>query len=90
MNPKELEQVLALHARWVKDEEGGVRADLSCAKLMYAYLHGAKLMYAYLMGTDLRYSDLRDAYLHGANFFRAKLQGADFRGTIWEMPKDEV
>ena len=52
MNRKELKEILEKHKKWLNDEEGGERADLSGANLR---------------GADLRYADLRRADLCGAN-----------------------
>ena len=67
---KELKKVLELHKKWLNDEQGGIRADLSNTDLRnvdlrnvdlsYANLRGADLSYANLRGTDLSYADLRD------------------------------
>jgi uncharacterized protein YjbI with pentapeptide repeats len=47
----ELKEILRLHDMWLKDEEGGERANL----------HGANLRGANLHGADLRGADLRGA-----------------------------
>lgn len=57
MKTKELKVVLKKHKKWLKDEVGGVRADLRCADLSDADLRGA----------DLRGADLSDANLSCAN-----------------------
>ena len=49
----DLKQILELHKKWLNNEDGGERADLSGA-----YLSGADLCRAYLSG----------AYLSGAQF----------------------
>ena len=62
MTQEELKQALELHGKWLNDEEGGKRLDLSSADLRYADLRYANLRYA-----DLRYADLRYANLRYAN-----------------------
>jgi len=57
----EIKTVLDLHAKWVRDEDGGKRAYLRGANLQRAYLHGA-----YLHGAYLQDANLRGAYLQGA------------------------
>ena len=50
---KNLKEVLELHKKWLNDEKGGIRADLSYANLNDADLRGADLS-----GANLRYADL--------------------------------
>ena len=83
---KNLKEVLELHKKWLNDEKGGIRADLSYANLNDADLRGANLSYvnlrgADLSGADLRYADLSDADLRGANLRRADLSGANLIGA---------
>ena len=47
---KQLESILELHRKWLYDEEGGERADLSGADLSGANLSGANLSGANLSG----------------------------------------
>ena len=68
----ELSIVLEKHGKWLGDEPGGKRADLSYANLSYANLRsadlcGANLRGADLSGADLSYADLSSANLRGAN-----------------------
>ena len=87
MNHEELKTVLDQHAKWLRGEQGGKRADLRCANLSgadlrCANLSGADLSDANLSGADLSDADLRgadlwDAYLRGANLSDANLRGAD-------------
>ena len=53
MTKIELAAVLASHAAWLRDEDGGVRADLSGANLKGANLKGANLT-----GADLTCANL--------------------------------
>ena len=69
---KEEIEVLQRHAKWLKDEEGGEKADLRDADL-----RGADLRDADLRDADLRGADLRDADLRGADLRDANLRGAD-------------
>ena len=69
MTQEELNIILEKHKKWLKDEEGGERADL----------RGANLRYADLSGADLSGSDLRGANLSGADLSGAHLSGADLR-----------
>ena len=67
-----LTEILALHAKWLRDETGGERADLRSADLSGANLRSADLRSADLSGADLSGADLRSADLRSAN-----LSGAD-------------
>ena len=72
MTQEELKQALELHGKWLNDEEGGKRFDLSYANLSYADLSYANLSYAdlsyaNLSGADLSYANLSGADLNSAN-----------------------
>lgn len=53
MTKAELTEILELHKKWLADEEGGERANLSGANLYGADLYGADLSGANLKGADL-------------------------------------
>ena len=57
MTQDELKVILDKHAKWLRDEEGGERADLSYADLYGANLRGANLRSADLRGADLSYAE---------------------------------
>lgn len=71
MTQEELNEIVAIHGRWLADNTTGECADL----------RGANLCRAALCGADLRGADLRGANLRGANLFRANLRGANLRGA---------
>ena len=73
---KEEIEVLQRHAKWLKNEEGGEKADLRGANLRGADLRDADLGDADLRDAHLRGADLRDAYLRGAYLRGANLRGA--------------
>ena len=54
MEKKELDEILALHLKWLKDEPDGKRANLGGANLRGANLGGANLRGADLRGANLR------------------------------------
>lgn len=91
MNSKELKAILDLHAKWIRKEPDGKRADLSWKNLRFANLsgadlHGADLTGADLTGANLRFADLSeaclcDAILCGANIYRASLINANLDGA---------
>ena len=71
INKEELQEILQKHKKWLSNEEGGERADLSdanlrSADLSYANLSSANLSYANLRSADLSYANLRSANLSGA------------------------
>ena len=72
MKQEELNSIVELHRKWLYNEEGGKRADLS-----FENLRGADLCGANLRDADLRGADLRDADLCGANLYDANLRDAD-------------
>jgi hypothetical protein len=86
---EELNSILELHKKWLKNKEGGKRAnlsyaDLSSADLRYANLRYADLRYAdlssaNLSSADLRYADLSSANLSSADLRYANLSSADLR-----------
>jgi hypothetical protein len=86
-NGKTLQEVLDLHAKWLRDEANGEQAslfgaNLSGASLFEANLSGASLFEADLSGailsrTDLRGASLSRADLSGANLYGANLSMAD-------------
>ena len=81
---KEEIEVLQRHAKWLKNEEGGEKADLRGADLWDADLRDADLRGADLRDADLRGADLWDADLRGANLRDADLRDADLRGAdLW-------
>ena len=78
---KEEIEVLQRHAKWLKNEEGGEKADLRGANLQGANLRGANLRGADLRGANLRGADLWGADLQGADLWGADLWGADLQGA---------
>ena len=79
---KQLQEIVRKHGAWLRDEEGGERANLRDANLYGADLYGANLYGADLYGAnlsvaDLRYANLRDANLYGADLYGANLYGAN-------------
>ena len=69
-----ISEILRNHKLWLKDEDGGERADLRGADLRGASLRGASLIDANLIDADLRGASLR-----GSNLIGASLRGADLR-----------
>ena len=78
---KEEIEVLQRHAKWLKNEEGGERADLHEADLRGADLHEANLRWADLHEANLYEANLYEADLRWANLREANLREADLRGA---------
>lgn len=77
ISQEELKKILKEHKMWLKDEEGGKRADLSGANLMGSNLRAANLTYADLSGVNLSNADLWNTDLIGADLTDANLSNAD-------------
>ena len=73
----ELQAILSKHKKWLLNEDGGERADLSWANLSRANLSWANLSRANLSRANLYCADLSWADLSGADLSRADLSGAD-------------
>lgn len=90
MNQEKLQKILEAHKKWINNEDGGVRANLSGANLRGADLEGADLRgadlrRANLIGADLSEADLSEADLSGANLRGANLFGADLDFSCWPL-----
>ena len=81
ISAKKLQEIIKSHGRWLRNEEGGERADLSSADLRGAYLSSANLRGANLRGAYLSSANLSSAYLRGADLSGANLRGANLRGA---------
>ena len=94
MDVNKLKDVLDKHLKWLRDEDGGERANLSWADLSGADLSGADLSRANLSRADLSRADLSGAdlswsNLSGADLSRADLSGADLsRASYIEKAKN--
>lgn len=80
MNQEQLNEIVALHGKWLRGEEGGVRANLAGANLIGAYLFRANLARA-----NLIFANLTDANLTEANLANADLVGANLTGVNLTM-----
>ena len=79
---EEIAATLASHVKWLRKEEGGVRADL----------RGANLRWADLRCANLSEANLSEANLSGANLSGANLSGANLNGAAvadgWHLVKN--
>ena len=78
---EQLQTIIDKHQKWVNNEAGGKRANLSGANLSGADLSCADLRRANLSGANLSCADLRRAYLSGADLSGANLRDADLSGA---------
>ena len=83
MNSEKLSEILTNHKAWLKNEEGGERADLRHANLRHADLRSADLRHADLRHADLRYANLRDANLGGASGNMVEIKS--IQADIWPI-----
>ena len=81
ISAEKLQEIIESHGRWLRNAEGGERADLSGADLSGADLRSADLRSADLSGADLRSADLRSADLRSADLRSADLRSADLRSA---------
>ena len=58
ISKQELKDILDKHGKWLRNENGGERANLRYANLSFANLRYADLSSANLSYADLRYADL--------------------------------
>ena len=77
MDKQELDAIIEKHGKWLRDEEGGERADLRSADLRSADLQSADLRSADLQSADLQSADLQSADLRSADLRSADLRSAD-------------
>ena len=76
----DIKLILKKHAKWIRGEDGGERANLCGANL-----RGANLCDADLCNANLRDADLCNANLRGANLCCANLRGAkNTDKTAWD------
>lgn len=76
-----LDKILNTHKKWLKGEDGGIRANLIRANLSYVDLRDADLRDANLSRANLSCVDLRDANLSRADLSGAYLSCASLKGT---------
>jgi len=77
VNGVKLSDIIESHRKWLYNEEGGVRANLSDANLSDANLSAANLSDANLSDADLSDANLSGANLSAANLSAANLSDAN-------------
>jgi hypothetical protein len=78
---EDLALTLERHLGWLRNRDGGVRANLRSANLSGANLSGADLSSANLRSADLSGANLSGADLSSANLRSADLSGANLRSA---------
>ena len=81
ISKEELLAIIERHRKWLRGEDGGVRANLNGASLDGASLDGASLVRANLNGASLDGASLVRANLNGASLDGANLNGANLDGA---------
>lgn len=76
-----LNEIIASHAKWLRREDGGERANLRRANLQGVDLHEADLRDADLRSANLRRANLQEANLNEADLRDTDLQGAYLQGA---------
>lgn len=76
-----LNEIIASHAKWLRREDGGERANLRRANLQGVDLHEADLRDADLRSANLRRANLQEANLNEADLRDTDLRGADLQYT---------
>ena len=88
---EQLGEILAKHRKWICDEEGGSRANLSGADLSGADLSGANLYGANLYGANLSGANLRNIGGREVNTFLSVAGiGREGRQTLFWVEEDKV
>ena len=77
MTKEQIAEALELHAKWLRSEAGGTRANLTRANLYGANLTRANLYGANLYGANLTRANLTRANLDGAGLLWAECAWAD-------------
>lgn len=76
-----LKDILNQHKKWLKHEEGGIRADLSNLDLNGVDFSGVDFRRAYFKCTNFTGSHFKESHFSGADFTRANFREAYFTGT---------
>ena len=84
---EKLNEIIESHGKWLRNEEGGEKANLIGADLGDANLRSANLGGADLEDANLIGANLRGADLGGANLGDAYLGGADLNKTYYQITR---
>lgn len=86
MDTNKLKEIIEKHKKWLNNEPGGEKANLSRSDLRgsdlsYSNLRGSSLRCSNLSRSDLRGSSLSDSDLSDSNLSRSDLSGSDLSGS---------
>ena len=81
MTQAELNEILEKHKKWLNNEPGGERADLSHSDLSCSNLSRCNLSHCNLSRCDLSFSNLSACDLRGSNLSYSDLSACDLRGS---------
>ena len=87
ISKEELKTILEKHKLWLRQEDGGEKANLSGSNLSGSNLSGSDLRWSNLSGSDLRWSNLNGSDLSGSDLSGSDLSGSDLR---WSKGLDSV
>ena len=77
----ELEERIAAHGEWLRDNANGRRLELVGYNLRDSDLRGTDLRGSNLRGSNLRLSNIRDSNLRGSDLRGSDLRGSYLRGS---------
>ena len=78
LSQEKLNEIIASHGKWLRNEAGGKRADLRCVDLSGADFHNVNFSEAVLSEANLSKANLNNANFSLAILCGAKLTGANF------------
>ena len=81
MEKEKLQEILSKHLKWLKNEKGGERADLSGSNLRGSDLSCSNLSGSNLSGSNLSGSDLSCSNLSGSDLSYSNLSGSNLSGS---------
>ena len=81
MKQEELNKIIKLHKKWLNNEPGGIRANLSNQDLSGLDMYCAIMIYADMRCADMTGANMISAIMTGANISGANMSGADMSGA---------
>ena len=81
ISKEELKTILEKHKLWLRQEDGGEKANLSGSDLCWSNLSGSNLSGSNLSGSNLSGSDLSGSNLIGSNLSGSNLRWSDLSGS---------
>ena len=81
ISKEELKTILEKHKLWLRQEDGGEKANLSGSNLSGSNLSWSDLSGSDLSGSDLRWSNLSESDLSGSDLSGSNLRWSDLSGS---------